>query len=648
MICVILVAGHGRVLENEIKNNAFGHYSSLEGVPKSLLPGIGGKKILDFWWDAINTRQVFSDVYLVTNADKYKYYERWATAHGFPVDNIINDGSTIQGNRLGSVGDFDLVLRNKRISDDVLVVAGDMLFQDHNFDITQVVDYFKRKKGELAIYYEMEPTELSQSRGIVDVCPLTNRITRFMEKPAVGETMSRSASVVFYCFRKQTLPTITAYLTAHPDVKERNFGMYMEWLVNDSNVEVYGMKLPTGFQLIGQIGLQEYEKWLEYFSDKQLQQRAKEPYTAEAYARVGLMGNPSDGFHGKTISLSVANFWAEVTIKESQKLMLVPHPLNDPTEFGSLGDLHGISRKEGYLGGLRLLQATCKKFYQYCTEQGIALPKRNFTLKYDTNIPRQVGLAGSSAIVTATLKCLMHFFDLTDSDLPRPLQPQFILNVEVDELFINAGLQDRVIQVYEGLVFMNFSEAIMGSKGHGDYQRIDFDLVPPLWLAYIRNPSDSGKIHSNIRQRFDSGDAEVVAGMQKFAELTDQAREALEGHDIPRLCDLMNSNFDLRRRLYGDKVLGDENLQMIELARKFGSSAKFSGSGGAVIGICPDPAKLPLLKAAFQEEGFVFCEIIPRQTMPDCLSRGSSTDEEISSADQDDETNDHRNNESTS
>ncbi len=71
---------------------------------------------------------------------------------------------------------------------------------------------------------------------------------------------------------------------------------------------------------------------------------------------------------------------------------------------------------------------------------------------------------------------------------------------------------------------MNFSEAIMGSKGHGDYQRIDFDLAPPLWLAYIRNPSDSGKIHSNIRQRFNSGDPEVVAAMQKFAELTDQAR----------------------------------------------------------------------------------------------------------------------------
>lgn len=93
--------------------------------------------------------------------------------------------------------------------------------------------------------------------------------------------------------------------------------------------------------------------------------------------RVGLMGNPSDGFNGKTIAMSISNFWAEVTLVESQTLVkqaripsspythrmkhfddtvrctsvspqvLVPHPLNDPTEFGSLQDLFCISRKEG-------------------------------------------------------------------------------------------------------------------------------------------------------------------------------------------------------------------------------------------------------------------------------------------------------------
>ena len=61
--------------------------------------------------------------------------------------------------------------------------------------------------------------------------------------------------------------------------------------------------------------------------------------------------------------------------------------------------------------------------------QGIAIARRNFTLSYDTNIPRQVGLAGSSAIVTATFRCLMKFFKLTDNDIPKEMQPNFILQV---------------------------------------------------------------------------------------------------------------------------------------------------------------------------------------------------------------------------
>ncbi|KAK3744354.1 hypothetical protein QZH41_016482, partial [Actinostola sp. cb2023] len=413
--------------------------------------------------------------------------------------------SNHSANGLGAVADFELVLRTKSIQDDVMVVAGDMLFQDRNFDIAQVIKYFKLKKGEVAIYYEMDDTEQTETRGIVEVCSSTNRIQRFLEKPKADQTSSRLASVVFYCFQKQTLGTIGVYLKERADMHQRGFGSYMEWLVNQT--PVYGMKLPTGFQLIGQVGLLEYEKWVAYFSKMTESGTKLQPFTARAYARIGLMGNPSDGFNGKTISLSIANFWAEVTIQESQQLVLVPHPLNDPTEFGSLGDLHGISRKEGYLGGLRLLQATCKKFYQYCYEKGIALAKKNFTLKYDTNIPRQV-VCTCHAIVTATLRCLMNFYNITEKDIAKPLQPKFVLGVEMDELFIQAGLQDRVIQVYEGLVYMDFSVSLIDEQGHGiytclrfrtvtvtpyrDYMNLDITCAPNLWLAYHTDPSDSG------------------------------------------------------------------------------------------------------------------------------------------------------------
>ncbi|XP_043936983.1 uncharacterized protein LOC122809496 [Protopterus annectens] len=523
MICILLVAGHGTLLESQIKNDSTGLYAHLEGIPKALLPGTGGKKILDFWWETVKMRHFFTDVYLVTNADKYKHYERWATANDFPVENIINDGTTMHETRLGAVADLDLAIRSKKVQQDVIVIAGDMLCADQNFDIAQVLKFFKLKNGDLAIYYDMEDDEETSSRGIVEVCPTTHRITKFFEKPAPNVTGSRMASVVFYCFQEKTLSTIEEFLKLHKNVADRVLGKYMEWLINSAQRPVYGMKLPTGFQLIGQVGLNDYTKWLTHYSIKQ-QTSPVQAVTCRSYSRIGVMGNPSDGFHGKTISMTIKNFWAEVTISESEKLVLLPHPLCDPTEFGSLQDLYCISGKEGYLGGLRLLQATCKKLYQFCSEKGIALTKKNFTLKYDTNIPRQVGLAGSSAIVCATLKCLMTFYNLTDNDLPKQIQANFILDVEKEELCITAGLQDRVVQVYEGLIYMDFSKALMEEQGYGNYERMDISSTPPFWLAYLGDPSDSGKIHNNVRQRWLNGDHDVVEAMTQFSVLADKAK----------------------------------------------------------------------------------------------------------------------------
>ena len=169
-----------------------------------------------------------------------------------------------------------------------------------------------------------------------------------------------------------------------------SMGKFMEWYINERDQVVHGLKLPSGFQLIGQTTLADYQAWIQYHKLK-LKESIKgiEPVTKRVYARVGLMGNPSDGFYGKTISLSIANFWAEVTIIQSKILTLIPNFLSDPTEFGSLQDLHDIYGREGYLGGLRLVQATCKMFCRHCKEVGIPTD-RNFTLKYETNIPRQV------------------------------------------------------------------------------------------------------------------------------------------------------------------------------------------------------------------------------------------------------------------
>ena len=328
------------------------------------------------------------------------------------------------------------------------------------------------------------------------------------------------------------------------------------------------------------------------------------------------MGNPSDGFGGKTIAALISDFWASVILWESPKLDLLPHPLFDPMSFGSLQDLATTASFDGYYGGLRLLYAACKKFYEWCAEAGIKLEPRNFTLQYDTTIPRQVGLAGSSAIITGVVKSLMEFYELGEDDIPLPRQPNLVLSVETDELGISAGLQDRVVQVYGGLMYMDFDADYMTAHGQGRYDRMDLSLLPPLYLAYTLDPSDSGRIHSTVRYRFERGEPEVVRGMRRLAELTDACREALEVRDYEALSQLMDENFDIRRRVYGEECLGPTNLRMIELARSFGLPAKFPGSGGAIVGLCMDEKQFAKAQRAFTQEGFVFCRIHPTQAIP--------------------------------
>jgi len=332
------------------------------------------------------------------------------------------------------------------------------------------------------------------------------------------------------------------------------------------------------------------------------------------YARIGLMGNPSDMFYGKTISSCITNFHAKVTLTESQQLRIEPHRVFDPTEFPSLRELEATSKRDGYYGGIRLIYATCKLFSEYCREHNLMLDDRNYTIRYDTDIPRQVGLGGSSAIVVALLKALMEFYGLTDEDIPLEIQPNLVLSVETDELGINAGLQDRVVKVYGGTVFMDFDKSIMDRLGHGLYERMDSRLLPNLFLAYVEGSGkDSGRMHNQVRFRFNQGDREIVDAMATFAGYAVEAKQALEKGYHRRLGELMNMNFNLRRKIYGDGAIGERNLRMIEIGRNHGAPTKFPGSGGAVIGIYEDEEQYRRLEAAYLSQGFKFTKANPQE-----------------------------------
>ena len=330
-----------------------------------------------------------------------------------------------------------------------------------------------------------------------------------------------------------------------------------------------------------------------------------------ARARVGLVGNPSDMYYGKTIACTITNFAADISLWESPAIELVANPAHDWTEFGSLRELSDRTRVVGYYGGTRLLYAACRRFHDYCRERGIALGGRNFTISYDTTIPRQVGLGGSSAIITATIRALMEFYEVDPvASVPLVELPNLVLSVETRELGLAAGLQDRVVQAYGGTMYMDFDRSLMGARGYGEYVRLDSGALPALFLAYLTEGTESGKVHTDVRQRFEAGDPEVASAMEQFAMYAADARHAIESLDHVRLGALFNQNFDLRRKVFGDHVIGPAGLEMVRIARELGCPAKFSGSQGAVVGICASPDVVPRLRAAYEALGYAFAEIV--------------------------------------
>ena len=318
------------------------------------------------------------------------------------------------------------------------------------------------------------------------------------------------------------------------------------------------------------------------------------------YARAGLLGNPSDGYNGKTISVIVRNFWAEVVLYEwdSVDIVLTEH---DRARFRSVFDLANDVKLHGYYGGIRLVKATIKRFVEYCQERGHELHDNKFSVRYQSNIPRQVGLAGSSAIIIATLRCLMEFYAI---EIPLEAQPTFALAVEMEELGISAGLQDRVIQCYEGAVFMNFDrscERIVEGLPCYSYEPLNPAQVPPLYIAYHDALSEPTELfHDDIRGRFKRGDKQIVEAMKHFAQLAAQGREALLNRDEKRLGRLIDENFDTRRGIY---TLPTWQIQMVETARRCGATAKFAGSGGAIIGTYQDGTMFQELQTKLAEIG---------------------------------------------
>jgi len=315
------------------------------------------------------------------------------------------------------------------------------------------------------------------------------------------------------------------------------------------------------------------------------------------YARAGVLGNPSDGYFGKTISFAMSNWRARVLLYPSGRLEIRPSKADLPV-FENLDDLYRTTRWRGYYGGIRIIQALIVRFLDYCREQAIELPDRNFTLEYESTIPQRLGLGGSSAIITASLRALTCYYKV---EIPLPVQANLVLETETRELGVPAGLQDRVIQAYHGLVYMDFARELMEKRGYGEYEQLDPGLLPNIYVAARTSLSEGTEVfHNNLRERWRRGDPDVVAAMRDWAAYAEEGRDCLLSRDYSRFGELIDANFDLRSRIY---QIDRGNLEMIRTARAAGATANFAGSGGAIVGTYEDDGMFRRLSDAMRPLG---------------------------------------------
>jgi glucuronokinase len=213
------------------------------------------------------------------------------------------------------------------------------------------------------------------------------------------------------------------------------------------------------------------------------------------------------------------------------------------------------------------------------------------SVRWSTSIPRAVGLGGSSAIVIATVRalCGVHGVELAPDALAS-----FALAVETEDLGIAAGLQDRVAQAYGGLTFMDFRDGV--------YEPLDPALLPSLFVAWDRAAAGhSGTIHGGLRARHERGEKVVLESMSRLGELARRARNALVDGDADAFARCVDGSFEARRKML---MLDERHVAMIELARAYGASANYTGSGGAIVGCCRDVEQCAALTERFTAKGY--------------------------------------------
>lgn len=220
MKAIILAAGYGTRL-----------YPLTKDKPKPLLK-VAGRPIIDHITRKVEEVEDVDEIFVVTNDKFYNYFVGWSAEFDSKIKiKVINDKTTSNKDRLGSLGDVNFVIEQEDIKESILIVAGDNLFE---FSLKEFAESHKEHNKSAVALYDVQDKELAKHYGIVGV-NVENRMIEFEEKPS--EPKSTLASTGVYIYPPHVLSMFREFVKKYKNSDKA--GNFLEWLHKKEHVYCY-------------------------------------------------------------------------------------------------------------------------------------------------------------------------------------------------------------------------------------------------------------------------------------------------------------------------------------------------------------------------------------------------------------------------
>lgn len=216
-------------------------YPLTKNFPKPLLE-VAGKPVITNIIEKLEGLEKINRVYVVTNNRYYNHFIKWKTKLNTRLDiEVINDSTLHEEDKLGAIGDINLVLNSQSINSDVLIIAGDNLFSS---SLNPFYNYFKEKNENVIVLDELPTPEQAKRYGVVDL-DRDSKIISLIEKPE--NPKSKLVTHVVYLLKKKSINKIKEYLEEgnNPDAP----GYFLQWLYKKD--PIYGFKIEGKYFDIG-------------------------------------------------------------------------------------------------------------------------------------------------------------------------------------------------------------------------------------------------------------------------------------------------------------------------------------------------------------------------------------------------------------